>query len=351
MDLALYDSEGGYYADPARKVGREGGDFYTSVSVGDTFGRLLAAAAAQVWRDLGKPEKFFVVEQGAHDGQLAQDFLRGAREEDGENFFPALCYFVIEPNARRRELLVERLQTHGVQIVAAAEDLPARGEASGLFLCNELIDALPVDRVRWRNGRWWEMRVTTSEGPGFEWSEREIAHDTLLAGEVARIDADERGLPDGWCTEINLAMRDWIREVADVFAPGRGRWWIFDYGWEEEDYYAPQRRDGTLRCYREHRATDDPFDAVGETDITAHVNFSRLREWAIEAGLETTTEKVVDQHDFLTHAAVDWLKEIERTTAEGVPMSAADQARVRQFQTLTHPGTMGRVFKVLDLRG
>lgn len=354
IDLALYDPQDGYYADPARKVGREGGDFYTSVSVGDTFGRLLAAAAARVWRDLGEPEIFAIVEQGAHDGQLARDFLRGAQAEDAEKFFPVLRYSVIEPNAARRESLAGRLAADNVEVVASAEDLPGRGEVSGLFLCNELIDALPVDRVRWRDGRWWEMRVAASgpsaEDPRFEWTEREIAADSPLAAEVARIGAEARGLPDGWCTEINLAMRDWIGEVAGLFAPGRGRWWIFDYGWEEDDYYAAHRHEGTLRCYREHRASDDPFEAVGETDITAHVNFSRLRDWAREAGLEPTTAIVVDQHDFLTHAAVDWLKGIERSTADGTPMSAADQARVRQFQTLTHPGMMGRVFKVLDLR-
>jgi SAM-dependent MidA family methyltransferase len=354
MAMALYDTEDGYYADPSRQVGRKAGDFYTSVSVGETFGRLLAAAAEQVWRDLGEPPEFSIVEQGAHDGQLAIDFLRGAREQDAEKFFPSLRYSVIEPNAARRTRLSERLQTENVQIVARSEDLTDLGKASGLFLCNELIDALPVERVRWRDGQWWEMRVTAAaepaEKPRFAWMEREIAADSALAAEVTRIHAETRGLPDGWCTEINLAMRNWIGDVAGLFAPGRGRWWIFDYGWEEDDYYAPQRRDGTLRCYREHRASEDPFEAVGHTDITSHVNFSRLRDWACAAGLKPSTARVVDQHDFLTHAAVDWLKQIERSTADGVPMSATDQARVRQFQTLTHPGMMGRVFKLLDLR-
>ena len=355
MDLALYDPEDGYYSDPTREVGREGGDFYTSVSVGDTFGRLLAAVAARVWRDLGEPEDFAIVEQGAHDGQLARDFLLGARAEDEEKFSPSLRYSVIEPNAARRELLTGCLAAENVQVVACADDLPGRGEVSGLFLCNELIDALPVERVRWRDGQWWEMRVAAASGssednPQLEWSDRKITADSPLAVEVARIDAEARGLPAGWCTEISLAMRDWMQKVTGLFAPGRGRWWIFDYGWEEEDYYAPHRHEGTLRCYREHRASDDPFEAVGETDITAHVNFSRLRDWAREAGLEPISERVVDQHDFLTHAAVDWLKEIERSTTDGIPMSAADQARVRQFQTLTHPGMMGRVFKVLELR-
>lgn len=350
MELALYDSADGYYADPARKVGRADGDFYTSVSVGETFGRLLAAAAAQVWRALGEPAEFLIVEQGAHDGQLALDFLRGARQEKAAGFFPALRYLVIEPNSARRDLLSHRLQEESAEIVASASDFKGCGKASGLFFCNELIDALPVHRVRWRNAQWWEMRVATSStAAGFTWREQEIDLESALGLEVSRINPQERHLPDAWCTEINLAMRDWIREVAGLFAPGHGRWWVFDYGWEENDYYAPHRHEGTLRCYREHRATDDPFAAVGKTDITAHVNFSRLRDWAHEAGLKAAADTVVDQHDFLTHAAVGWLQEIERSTMDGAPLSESDQARVRQFQTLTHPGMMGRVFKVLEL--
>jgi SAM-dependent MidA family methyltransferase len=352
MELALYDPTGGYYADPERRVGRQGGDFYTSVSVGDTFGRLLAAAAAKRWRQLGGPKQWIIVEQGAHDGQLAQDFLAGAQEEDGDAFFPCLRYVIIEPNATRRQLLTERLEMQNVVIVASANDVPDRGSAPGIFLCNELLDAFPVYRVCWREGRWWEMRVaaSSSQPTKLEWLERQI-EDSALAAEATRINAQKRDLPDGWCTEINLAMHDWIREVAGLFAPGKGSWWIFDYGWEEDDYYAPTRRQGTLRCYRKHRADEDPFVAIGDTDITAHVNFSRLRDWAQQAGLKASQKQVIDQHDFLTHAAVDWLKEIERNTADGEPLSAKNQARVRQFQTLTHPGMMGRVFKILELLG
>ncbi len=345
MELALYEPELGYYSDPARKVGRKGGDFYTSVSVGDTFGRLLAMAAAQCWRDLDRPESFSLIEQGAHDGQLALDILGGVDELD-RDFATAVRYTVIEPRQAQRELLARRFSetAREVEIVAEA----SKTQAAGIFVCNELVDALPVHRVRWSGEQWCELRVAVGEGGDFEWVEAPIGNNMPLADEVARIDVGD--FADGYTTEINLAAQSWMAGVSELFTQGQGRWWIIDYGHSDEEFFAAHRREGTLRCYREHRATDDPFAGVGETDITAHVNFSRLAEWAGECGLgATAAQGTVDQHDFLTRVAVDWLKALERGTADGTPMSATDQARVRQFQTLTHPGMMGRVFKFLEL--
>lgn len=347
MELALYEAELGYYSDAARKVGRQGGDFYTSVSVGDTFGRLLAMAAAQCWRDLGRPDKFSLIEQGAHDGQLALDILGGVDELD-RDFVNAASYTVIEPRQAQREFLARRFSESGcvVEIVAEAP----KTQAAGIFVCNELVDALPVHRVRWTGGQWCEMRVAAGQADEFEWLEAPIENSAPLASEVAKIDVSE--FTDGYTTEINLAARSWMASVSELFAPGQGRWWVIDYGHSAEEFFAPQRREGTLRCYRQQRATDDPFVGVGETDITAHVDFSRLAQWADECGLRATAaaaQATVDQHDFLTRVAVDWLKQVERGTLDGTPMSASDQARVRQFQTLTHPGMMGRVFKVLEL--
>jgi len=345
MELALYEPELGYYSDPTRRVGRKGGDFYTSVSVGDTFGRLLATAALRSWQDLGRPDKFSLVEQGAHDGQLALDILGGV-ESLGGDFADAVGYTIIEPRRPQREFLARRFSGVGREIEIVSE--PPKTQAAGIFICNELVDALPVHRVRWCGEGWREMRVGTGDDGNFEWRRAPVEAASALAAEVARIDVSD--FSDGYTTEINLTARSWLAGVSELFAPGQGRWWIIDYGYSGEEFFAAHRREGTLRCYREHGATDDPFAGVGETDITAHVDFSRLAEWAGECGLRTVAgQTTVDQHDFLTRIAVDWLKELERGMVDGTPMSASDQARVRQFQTLTHPGMMGRVFKFLEL--
>lgn len=336
MELALYEPGLGYYGSADRCIGRAGGDFYTSVSVGKCFGLLLGYAIESEWEKAGKPGEWLVVEQGAHDGQLALDILEGLRQRDCP-ILGSLSYAVIEPHPGRRDLLTGRLgETEQVGVVPTADKT---GAACGIFLCNELIDAFPVHRVRWDGGQWEELWVIRAESEsGFSLVGREIGNPALLA-EVSRLDS--RCLPVGYLTEINLAMREWLPSVCGLFEKGRGKWWVMDYGHREEDYYSPARREGTLRCYRDHRVSTDVFQGLGETDITADVNFSRLADFAKQAGLASAP--LQDQHGFLTRAAKPWLLAME---AAGTTQGANERKLLRQFQTLTHPGMMGRAFKV-----
>ncbi len=359
MELALYEPEYGYYSrTPA--IGRREGDFYTSVSVGPVFGILLGYALEAQWRRDGAPEDgYWILEQGAHDGQLALDILDGLAQRNSP-LHGVLRYGILESRAPQRTLLGKRLGEKNVTLFDSVDAfIHANGSGGhhGLFLCNELVDAFPAARVRFNadQGEWEELYVVEAAGKGaletetnavespFVWETRSLETNAALrAWAEKKLGPD---FPDGYVTEICLAARDWVREIAGLFG-GRGAWWIIDYGMGVDDYLAPERRDGTLRCYRDHRATDDPFSGLGETDITTHVNFTWLAEWAEEAGLKATP--LADQHTFLTRAAMPWLQALEQTSG-ATGLTQEQSALVRQFQTLTHPGMMGRVFKVLVL--
>ncbi len=344
MDLALYEPELGYYSQPGRAIGREGGDFYTSVSVGECFGLLLGYAIEAEWKKAGQTRKWLVVEQGAHDGQLALDILEGLKQRDSP-LLSSLSYVVIEPHPGRRAFLARLLGEAGlISIVSSVDDIQNTAEypAAGIFLCNELVDAFPVHLVRWKNEQWKELWVKRADTEsGFDYQSRKIAGSDLL-DEVARIDTE--GFSQGYTTEINLEMYTWLKSITGIFGKQKGIWWLIDYGHREEDYYSPERGQGTLRCYREHRASDEPFEGLGESDITAHVNFTRLAEFAAQAGL--FSEALQDQHDFLIHAARPWLLSME---TDETTQNPENKKLLRQFQTLTHPGMMGRAFKVLRL--
>jgi len=339
MEMALYHDVHGYYADPARRaVGREG-DFYTSVAVGDTFGMLLSHRIRRIRRDaFGSRADFVIVEQGAHDGQLARDILAGI-DRDAADWAADAVYRIVEPRGGIRKSLEERFADESrVEIVASLEE--ARAPA-GLFLCNELLDAFPVRRLEWSGGGWRELGVTAKREDGgirFSWkllpeTEGEVELPPELDGRSE--------FPEGYRTEYAPGLRGWMSEAARLF--DRGLWWIVDYGLESGDYYDVGRTDGTLRCYRGHRAHNDPFSAPGETDLTAHVNFTHLRQWAEEAGL--VAHPLTDQHHFLVEAARPWLLRVE---SEGRGGEAETAKRLRQFQTLTHPALMGRQFRVAE---
>ena len=72
------------------------GDYFTNVSVGSLFGRLMARQFGEIWERLGRPDDFVIVEQGAHDGTFASDVLAATRYDMPE-FFAALRYRIVEP--------------------------------------------------------------------------------------------------------------------------------------------------------------------------------------------------------------------------------------------------------------
>ena len=99
MQLALYHPKHGYYTDSEKhQLGREG-DFYTSVSVGETFGMLLGYAIEKKWSELCREhdQPLVLVEQGAHDGQLARDILDGLSEQNSP-LLNQISYRIIDPH-------------------------------------------------------------------------------------------------------------------------------------------------------------------------------------------------------------------------------------------------------------
>ena len=316
MRCALYDPDFGYYASGGQqRVGR-GGDFYTSVSVGACFGQILAHQFLAQQPGLGQ-----VVEQGANDGQLAEDLLRHLPAE--------LEYIIIEPFPALRARQEERL---GDRVRWVDEIGEIAGGITGRFVCNELLDAFPVRRVQRSEDGWQEMHIS----PEFEEVPLPISNDELES-EVAHV-LGARDLPLGYTTELHLEANAWMRQLVRHLQPG-SRATVIDYGHGADDYYANERDDGTLRGYREHRQVAQGWlEQVGETDLTASLNFSRLAEIA-------SAPPPVDQHHYLIEAAKPWLSSIEES---GRPPDADTQKLLRQFQTLIHPGLMGRSFKVLE---
>ena len=76
----------------------------------------------------------------------------------------------------------------------------------------------------------------------------------------------------------------------------RGFFIAIDYGYTREQQLAGRHLD-TLMTYRRHSATPDPYQAPGEQDITAHVNFTALAAAAEQGGMQT--HKLLTQSQFL----------------------------------------------------
>ncbi len=329
MGLALYHPEFGYYAKGPGRTGRAG-DFFTSVSVGAAFGELMAGQFCEVWEQLGKPAPFAVLERGADDGTFARDVLTWAARERPD-FFAAVSYRIDEPLPA-----LQRAQQHRVAEFSAKVKWGFGEPAAGVFFANELLDAVPFRRVRRRGGEWRELCVGLDDSGALSWVEAEL-RDYASRRWLAALQGE---FPEGYTTEVAPAV------ATEVWLAGaslsRGAVFLCDYGHLREDYYHPSRATGTLRCYQRHRAHEDPLAAPGETDITAHVDWTHAVERIGAAGCEVLG--LLDQGHFLTGAAARTLLRME-----GRAPDAAAAKWLRQFQTLTHPGQMGARFQVLVL--
>ena len=326
MEIALYHPGAGYYAKTIPvPIGREG-DFYTSVSVGPLFGRLLARQFWQMWQLLGKPTPFWIIEQGAHDGRLAVDILTWGRDE-APDFFECARYGIVEgsvfPSAAQE--FSSRLTTFGRLEALRAVNL------TGVFISNELVDAFPVRVIVCRDGQWRERCVEIA-GDAFGWTECPL-HDP----ELIRAIAVRQPPPiEGYTTEIHLRAEAWMTQAA--YALDRGYVVTIDYGYPAHEYYAPHRYEGTLCGYMRHHAMDDVLTEPGERDITAHADFTALASAGKDAGLATLG--FVDQQRFLMGIAHD-----ELSGASGPRAGIAENTRA--FQTLTHPEHLGVRFHAL----
>ena len=280
MELALYHPEHGYYTNRRQRIGKAG-DYFTSVSVGPLFGKLLAKQFLK-WRDeLGNPAEFEVVEFGGHRGQLRDDVLAAA---------PDLHYRVIE----------------------VGEPLP--DSIVGCVFSNEFLDALPVHRVKVEDGEWKELYVKVVGSASvaclavINKQQAQRPAPPILPKPLGPLSSPRlaeylRDLPveymEGYQTEVNLRALDWMEDVARRLK--RGFVLTIDYGYERAEYFAPHHRDGTLLCYHQHTKNADPYANVGEQDITAHVEFTSL----IEHGKKTWTGTCA-VHRSVALSIADW---------------------------------------------
>jgi SAM-dependent MidA family methyltransferase len=205
------------------------------------------------------------------------------------------------------------------------------------MLANEVLDAMAVERFRW-NGSAAAQYFVAQGAAGFEWREQAPETPGLQAAIDRLVSACE--LPAGYVSEINLTLDPWMHSVAAGLE--EGLLLLVDYGYEQDEYYHPQRSSGTLMCHYRQRAHADPFLWPGLQDITAHVDFTAVAEAATAAGLEVAG--YTNQAWLLLDCGLEGLLQTAGPTDTAAYLQLAQQAK-----TLILPGEMGERFKCIAL--
>jgi SAM-dependent MidA family methyltransferase len=331
MGLALYDPDSGYYRAETARPGREG-DFLTAPELHPVFGAALSTGLHEIWERLGRPDPFTIREHGAGTGALALSVL-GAVEDPA--FRAAIRYQPVEVDPRRVTAFAERLTgaRFGDVVDVAAESEPFQG----VVIANEVLDALPVHRVRQRAATLREIAVAIDTDDAFV----EVEIDPTTPALAARLADDGVDLVDGQTAEICLALDAWVASAAAPLK--RGLLLLIDYGAPAAGLYDPVRRhNGTLRAYVRHHVHDDPYRFIGRQDLTAHVDVTAVERAAQAAGL--TTVGITTQAEALMGLGIqDRLQAIQAdpaTTMEAYTLLRSSLLR------LLDPAAMGR-FRVM----
>jgi SAM-dependent MidA family methyltransferase len=357
MELCLYHPELGYYSRSAEQFGKAG-DFYTSSDVHAIFGRLLARQFEEIWRVLGSPLQIEILEPGPGRGLFAQDVLDWSEKKFPE-FFQALHYSPLEqsPALRRRiRQTLARFLEHGqVSLVTgnSSEKSSENGSGDGgkgttalvpngaaaqralapevplVIFANEFFDALPFEILSAQGA----LRVSTQDNRFIE---------TWVAPSVEEMDFLERYSvqPEpGERIEVPLLAWRYMSRLAGTVHSGAII--AIDYGYTRQEQLAGRHR-GTLMAYRQHSATSNPYEAPGEQDLTAHVNFTALAAAAEENGMEA--QPLLTQSQFLMgigepNQFADVFEDCR------VPQERAKVAL--QLKHLVTPAGMGEAFHVL----
>jgi len=286
MELCLYDPELGYYSRSAEQFGKAG-DFYTSSDIHAVFGRLLARQFNEMWQALDSPDRIEVVELGPGRGLFAQDAL-GWAENKFPDFFRALRYVLVETSQVLRARISETLKCHIASGKAELTNCYPREESARetptIVFANEFFDALPVEILSAKGS----VRIDACAGRFIEtWVPSSLEELEFLDRHSIHPEPDER-------VEAPVAAQHFMDRIAASVQSGFLI--AIDYGYTREEQLAGRHR-GTLKTLRQHSISANPYEAPGEQDITADVNFTALAAAAEKHGMQT--HKLVTQSQFL----------------------------------------------------
>jgi SAM-dependent MidA family methyltransferase len=331
MEMALYQPGSGYYSAGAHKLG-SGGDFTTAPEISPFFGMALTNAILPVleaFRSQGKPTR--ILEFGAGTGKLAASILHRLKELD----FPLDRYGILEiaPDLAQRQRTLLQETKNDLQCSTAIDWLSGLPiEFEGVIIANEVLDAIPCERIVYQNGEWRQQGV--------------VIKNDALALEIGPV-VDRKLLPDyllthsfaeGYTTEIHPQSVAWIKAVTQALK--RGLFLTLDYGFPASEFFHPQREHGTLMAHHRHHAITDPLYLPGLCDLTSHVEWSSLAKAVLAAGAKEVYFN--NQGNFLLEAGIGDLVLEKMDPANATAFLPVSNA----LQKLLSEAEMGELFKV-----
>ena len=330
MRAALYQPKLGYYE--SKTVFGERGDFVTAPELGPWLSFGFADLIFWGWKQLGEPAQWTLLEQGSGSGKLLASTLDLLAQFSMP--MPAVTISV-EQSAQLRERQRALFADRGFDVSTVSSLDAVAAQENILLFSNELPDAFPVRCFCWREGTLFERGVAVA-GDHFVWQE----HDIPISDPPVIAPILLKEWQEGYISEWNPGLDRWQQKVSKVVK--RGFVFTNDYGYSQQEYYRSGRREGTLLAHIKQQTSDDVLTDPGSRDITAHVDFTALREAGERKGLSS----------LLWMSQGGWLA--QSPSVQVFVQSLAAQRDEISMHLMSHAkrvlmpfGGMGEVFKLL----
>ena len=294
MNLVLNDPINGYYGSGKANLGLKG-DFVTSPSLSDDFaflvGKQIEDWLSQLKSNFIFREKISVIEFGSGDGSFMNGLINYFIKNN-EKLLEDVCFLIVEPNEGMREKQKNKLKeflNQGIDILwKSLEEI--ENNINGIVIANEVLDALPVERITFSRGKLYRQAVSIDKesfGLFFDLLPitRELAKSLDLSKSQLGISIPPQDAPDGWTTEWHVGNSRWLKVLYEKI--NNGILLIIDYAKESKKYYASSNSNGTIISYKNQKIVNDILKFSGNCDLTSHICIETLINDAEILGFET----------------------------------------------------------------
>ena len=322
IDLALYNKDFGYYM-KKNPFGKKG-DFITSPLVTNLFGEMIAIWCVSFWENIGKPNRFTIVELGPGDGSLCKDIIVASR--NFKNFYKCLKIKLLEKSDKLKKIQKIKIKNNKVKWIKKVNEL---NNGPLIFLCNEFFDSLPIKQLYKKDNIFFEKYVGISK------NNKSIKFIYKKAEKKLIYNIKKLNLTSYKNTiEYPANAIKYLEIISKKICKYSGGLLIFDYG------YTKQKNGDTLQSVKKHNYQNILLNP-GKADITSHINYKLFTEILIKNNLYV--EKIINQSKFLQKLGI-----IER--AQIIAEKKTFKERIDMFyrlKKLMHYNEMGGLFKVL----
>ena len=284
MNFVLNDPINGYYGSGKAELGVRG-DFVTSPSLSDDFaflvGRQIEDWLIQFKSILLSNQKLAVIEFGAGDGSFMSGLIKYFLE-NSKNFLEGISFVIIEPNegmVEKQKNKLEEFLNLGIDILWKGLDEVEENNINGIVLANEVLDALPVERITFSKGKLIRQAVSIDKKSHKLFFDEmpitsELEKSIKLAESNLGITIPPEDAPEGWTTEWHIDNSKWLKGIYEKI--NNGILLIIDYAKEANNYYGLRNSNGTIISYKNQKISNNILESPGDSDLTSHICIETL---------------------------------------------------------------------------